>query len=34
MGQTVTTPLSLTLQHWGDVQRIASNQSVDVRKRR
>ena len=34
MGQTVTTPLSLTLEHWGDVQRIASNQSVDVKKRR
>lgn len=34
MGQTVTTPLSLTLEHWEDVQRIASNQSVDVKKRR
>jgi hypothetical protein len=34
MGQTVTTPLSLTLEHWKDVQRIASNQSVDVKKRR
>lgn len=34
MGQTVTTPLSLTLQHWGDVQRIASNQSVNIKKRR
>nr|AMK06427.1 putative gag polyprotein [Murine leukemia virus] len=34
MGQTITTPLSLTLDHWRDVQRIASNQSVDVKKRR
>nr|CAA24781.1 oncogene v-abl [Abelson murine leukemia virus] len=34
MGQTVTTPLSLTLGHWKDVERIAHNQSVDVKKRR
>ncbi|XP_035307243.1 uncharacterized protein LOC113832936 [Cricetulus griseus] len=33
MGQTVTTPLSLTLSHWRDVQEYAHNQSVDVRKR-
>lgn len=33
-GQTVTTPLSLTLGHWKDVERIAHNQSVDVKKRR
>lgn len=33
MGQAVTTPLSLTLDHWKDVQRIASNQSVEVKKR-
>ncbi|KAM4887236.1 uncharacterized protein RHO17_020285 isoform 1-T1 [Thomomys bottae] len=32
MGQTVTTPLSLTLQHWKEVRTIASNQSVEVRK--
>ncbi|XP_027247100.1 uncharacterized protein LOC113832822 [Cricetulus griseus] len=34
MGQTVTTPLSLTLSHWRDVQEYAHNQSVDVRKRK
>ncbi|XP_041500935.1 uncharacterized protein LOC121443299 [Microtus oregoni] len=34
MGQSITTPLSLTLQHWRDVQDIANNQSVDIRKRR
>nr|AAA46509.1 gag protein [Murine leukemia virus] len=34
MGQTITTPLSLTLEHWRDVQCIASNQSVDVKRRR
>nr|NP_955526.1 MA [Moloney murine sarcoma virus] len=33
-GQTVTTPLSLTLDHWKDVERLAHNQSVDVKKRR
>nr|QPP11372.1 gag polyprotein [Cricetulus griseus] len=34
MGQTVTTPLSLTLSHWKDVQEYAHNQSVNVRKRK
>ncbi|XP_038176240.1 LOW QUALITY PROTEIN: uncharacterized protein LOC119808022 [Arvicola amphibius] len=34
MGQSLTTPLSLTLQHWRDVQDFANNQSVEVRKRR
>ncbi|EGV94861.1 Gag polyprotein [Cricetulus griseus] len=34
MGQTVTTPLSLTLSHWRDVQDYAHNQSVDVHKRK
>lgn len=33
MGQSLTTPLSLTLQHWKDVQDIAHNQSVEVRKK-
>nr|XP_045011485.1 uncharacterized protein LOC123462302 [Jaculus jaculus] len=32
MGQKVVTPLSLTLDHWKDVQKITSNQSVDVKK--
>uniref|UniRef100_A0A8C3VUX5 Gag polyprotein n=1 Tax=Catagonus wagneri TaxID=51154 RepID=A0A8C3VUX5_9CETA len=34
MGQSVTTPLSLTLQHWKYVRNTASNQSVDVRKKK
>lgn len=34
MGQTLTTPLSLTLQHWKDVQETANNQSVEVKKKR
>uniref|UniRef100_A0A8C6CPV9 Gag polyprotein n=1 Tax=Moschus moschiferus TaxID=68415 RepID=A0A8C6CPV9_MOSMO len=34
MGQSLTTPLSLTLQHWRDVQTIAHNQSVDVRRKK
>ncbi|XP_075833872.1 uncharacterized protein LOC142852686 [Microtus pennsylvanicus] len=34
MGQSITTPLSLTLQHWRDVQATAKNQSMDVRKKR
>uniref|UniRef100_A0A8C3XDW3 Gag polyprotein n=1 Tax=Catagonus wagneri TaxID=51154 RepID=A0A8C3XDW3_9CETA len=34
MGQSVTTPLSLTLQHWKDVRNTASNQSVDIRKKK
>nr|XP_045017193.1 uncharacterized protein LOC123464414 [Jaculus jaculus] len=32
MGQTVVTPLSLTLDHWKEVRSIASNHSVDVKK--
>lgn len=32
MGQTVTTPLSLTLQHWKDVRDTAHNLSVEVQK--
>ncbi|XP_075815228.1 uncharacterized protein LOC142842292 [Microtus pennsylvanicus] len=34
MGQSIATPLSLTLQHWRDVQATAKSQSVDVRKKR
>lgn len=34
MGQSITTPLSLTLQHWRDVQDTANNRSMDVRKKR
>lgn len=34
MGQSITTPLSLTLQHWRDVQDTANNQSVDVHKKK
>lgn len=32
MGQTVTTPLSLTLDHWGDVRARGHNLLVTVRK--
>ncbi|MEJ1288508.1 hypothetical protein NN561_019539 [Cricetulus griseus] len=32
MGQTVTTPLTLTLDHWTDVKTRAHNLSVEVRK--
>ena len=32
MGQAVTTPLSLTLQHWKDVRDTAHNLSVKIRK--
>ncbi|XP_028628083.1 uncharacterized protein LOC114625048 [Grammomys surdaster] len=32
MGQSVTTPLSLTLQHWTEVGETAHNNSVKVRK--
>ena len=32
MGQSVSTPLSLTLEHWKEVQVRAHNQSVEVRK--
>ncbi|XP_041494737.1 histone acetyltransferase p300-like [Microtus oregoni] len=34
MGQTLTTPLSLTLDHWPDVRARADNLSVDVRKKK
>ncbi|XP_041488295.1 uncharacterized protein LOC121433787 [Microtus oregoni] len=34
MGQTLTTPLSLTLDHWPDVCVRADNLSVDVRKKK
>ena len=34
MGQSITTPLSLTLQHWRDVQDTANNQSVEVHKKK
>lgn len=34
MGQTVTTPLSLTLNHWSEVQARARNQGVEVRKKK
>lgn len=34
MGQTVTTPLSLTLSHWSDVRDRANNQSVEIRKKK
>lgn len=34
MGQSITTPLTLTLQHWKDVQNIANDQSVEVKKKK
>lgn len=34
MGQTLVTPLSLTLQHFKEVRRVAHNNSVDVKKGR
>lgn len=34
MGQTITTPLSLTLGHWRDVQIRANNLSVEVKRRK
>ncbi|CAK7290223.1 Gag polyprotein [Vulpes lagopus] len=34
MGQTVTTPLSLTLDHWKEVAGRAHNLSVEVRRRK
>ncbi|XP_041519259.1 uncharacterized protein C6orf132 homolog [Microtus oregoni] len=34
MGQTLTTPLSLTLDHWPDVCTRADNLSVDVQKKK
>jgi hypothetical protein len=33
MGQTVTTPLSLTLNHWTEVRSRAHNLSVEIKKR-
>lgn len=34
MGQTITTPLTLTLQHWKDVQEVANNQSAEIKKKK
>ncbi|XP_043838662.1 uncharacterized protein LOC122740475 [Dromiciops gliroides] len=34
MGQKVTTPLSLTLDHWSEVQVWAHNQSVEVKRKK
>ncbi|KAL6038581.1 hypothetical protein STEG23_023240, partial [Scotinomys teguina] len=34
MGQTATTPLSLTLSHWTDVRARAHNEGVEVRKKK
>lgn len=34
MGQSITTPLTLTLQNWRDVQNTANNLSVDIRRKR
>uniref|UniRef100_A0A8C7EYI2 CCHC-type domain-containing protein n=1 Tax=Neovison vison TaxID=452646 RepID=A0A8C7EYI2_NEOVI len=34
MGQTITTPLSLTLGHWRDIQTRANNLSVEVKRRK
>lgn len=34
MGQSLTTPLSLTLDHWKDVHDRAHNQSVEVKKKK
>ncbi|XP_077888801.1 uncharacterized protein LOC144370904 [Ictidomys tridecemlineatus] len=34
MGNTLTTPLSLTLDHWQDVQKRANNLSVTVKKKK
>jgi hypothetical protein len=33
MGQTISTPLGLTLEHWAEIKTRAHNLSVDVRKR-
>lgn len=33
-GQTLTIPLSLTLDHWKEVQEWATNQSVKVKKKK
>ncbi|XP_076413455.1 uncharacterized protein LOC143269917 [Peromyscus maniculatus bairdii] len=34
MGQTVTTPLSLTLKHWSDVKIRANNEGVVIKKKK
>nr|XP_042118846.1 uncharacterized protein LOC121823529 [Peromyscus maniculatus bairdii] len=34
MGQTVTTPLSLTLKHWSDVKTRANNEGVVIKKKK
>ena len=34
MGQSMTTPLSLTLDHWAEVHDRASNQSVEIEKKK
>ncbi|KAF7487408.1 Hypothetical predicted protein [Marmota monax] len=34
MGQSITTPLSLTLDHWQDVRNRADNLSVEVKKKK
>nr|XP_048312997.1 uncharacterized protein LOC125414929 [Myodes glareolus] len=34
MGQSLTTPLSLTLDHWSDVSKRASNQTLEVKKKK
>ncbi|XP_076414026.1 uncharacterized protein LOC143269967 [Peromyscus maniculatus bairdii] len=34
MGQTVTTPLSLTLDHWSDVKTRANNEGVVIKKKK
>ncbi|XP_026258761.2 uncharacterized protein LOC113192765 [Urocitellus parryii] len=34
MGQSITTPLSLTLDHWQDVRNRANNLSVEVKKKK
>ena len=34
MGQSLTTPLSLTLDHWSDVSNRASNRSLEVKKKK
>lgn len=34
MGQSLTMPLSLTLDHWEDVHDRTHNQSVEVKKKR
>ena len=33
MGQTISTPLELTLEHWNEIKTRTHNLSVDVRKK-